>query len=571
MLTLGGIAVAIMVVILLLLFKVRWRLLPLLVILVGVVWAFGLAGYLGIPLTIVTIAGLPVMLGVGIDYAIQMHARVEEEAVLDRSEHPIQETARNLGPALLVVTFDAIFAFAALHFAKVPMIRDFGLLLAVGIAAICLCSIILPLAILGIREHRSPTTGKDFREGALGKIVVFLGRVPSGFAIPLAIASVVIFVWGISVEDDLTLQTDPVQWVNQDSQAIKDLNAVEEATNSTSELGVFVQSDDVFSDETVQFVHDFTRDQLASYDGALLTGSSIETSVGDLITVPGATDIAPTGDEVRAAFDVAPDDLKASTVSPEATDMNIVFRAGPSSLEDRAPIVQNIRDNTETPEGISLTPSGPRRRRRRAPREPRGEPRRTDLPRAALRVPVPRGPAAVDRAVAALARAGRHRRRSRVDHRVHVQPQAEPDDGRRRSARDRGLHRVHVVDPAAVRRRTRPRILAARGDGRDGVPHGASVHRFGAHRDLRRRGALVLFASAAARLRSRRRDERHRGTRVRARRPPADARLGRPAQPRVARAHQDEAAVRGGTAGAVPRARDGFVTARYDRRCVAAR
>ena len=98
MLTLGGIAVAIMVVILLLLFNVRWRLLPLLVILVGVVWAFGLAGYLGIPLTIVTIAGLPVMLGVGIDYAIQMHARVEEEAVLDRSEHPIQETARNLGP-----------------------------------------------------------------------------------------------------------------------------------------------------------------------------------------------------------------------------------------------------------------------------------------------------------------------------------------------------------------------------------------------------------------------------------------------------------------------------------------
>ena len=88
MLTLGGIAVAIMVVILLVLFNVRWRLLPLLVILVGVVWAFGLAGYLGIPLTIVTIAGLPVMLGVGIDYAIQMHARVEEEAVLDRCRTP---------------------------------------------------------------------------------------------------------------------------------------------------------------------------------------------------------------------------------------------------------------------------------------------------------------------------------------------------------------------------------------------------------------------------------------------------------------------------------------------------
>lgn len=89
--------------------------------------------------------------------------------ILDRSDHPIQETARNLGPALLVVTFDAVFAFAALRFAKVPMIRDFGLLLAVGIAVICLNSIVMPLAALGIREFRSPTKGKDFREGILGR------------------------------------------------------------------------------------------------------------------------------------------------------------------------------------------------------------------------------------------------------------------------------------------------------------------------------------------------------------------------------------------------------------------
>src|SRR4029079_19489784 len=168
MLTLGAIAVVVMTIILLLLFNVRWRLLPLFVILIGVIWAFGLAGYLGIPLSLVTIAGLPVMLGIGIDYAIQMHARLEEEVIVDRAEHPIQETSRNLGPALLVVTFDAIFAFAALRFAKVPMIRQFGLLLAVGIAAMCLCSTTLPLAILGIREYRSPTKGKDFREGPLG-------------------------------------------------------------------------------------------------------------------------------------------------------------------------------------------------------------------------------------------------------------------------------------------------------------------------------------------------------------------------------------------------------------------
>src|SRR4029077_7641552 len=155
-------------------------------------------GYLGIPLTIVTIAALPVMLGIGIDYAIQMHARVEEEVVIDRADHPIQETARSLGPARLVVTFDAIFAFAALHFAKVPMLRDFGLLLAVGVAAICVNSIISPLAILGIREYKSPPKRKDFPEGPLGRLVVWLGSMSPKAGVWLAAASILIFAGGLA-------------------------------------------------------------------------------------------------------------------------------------------------------------------------------------------------------------------------------------------------------------------------------------------------------------------------------------------------------------------------------------
>jgi len=358
MLTLSAIAVVIMILILLIFFNVRWRLLPMAVILFGVIWAFGLAGYLGIPLTIVTIAGLPVLLGIGIDYAIQMHARVEEEVILDRAEHPIQETARGLGPALLVVTFDAIFAFAALRFAKVPMIRQFGLLLAVGIAVICLASIILPLAALGAREYRSPTTGKDFSEGYLGRFVVRLGSLPAWAAIPLGIASIAIFLGGLAVEDDLELQTDPIQWVNQESGTILDIREVEEQVGSSSELGLYAQADDVFSDEFTQFAHDFQNEALASYPDDLLTASSIEAAVGGLLQVPGASDIAPTGAEVQAAFEVAPRGIQASTVSPDHEAFNMIFQAAPSSLEERATVVEEIREETDPPEGISATPSG---------------------------------------------------------------------------------------------------------------------------------------------------------------------------------------------------------------------
>jgi hypothetical protein len=377
MLTLGAIAVAIMTVILLLLFNVRWRLLPLGVVLIGVVWAFGLAGYLGIPLSVVTIAGLPVMLGVGIDYAIQMHSRIEEEVLVDRSAHPIQEASMNLGPALLVVTFDAVFAFLALTFARVPMIRAFGLLLAVGIAAICLCSIVLPLAALGIREYRSPTKGsdKDFSSGFLARLVVRLGNLPTGAAVPLAIASLVIFVGGVVVEDDLVLESDPERWVNQDSQVIADINTLKAETGSSAELGIFVESDDVFSDQSVGFVHDFANEQLEKRPDDLLTASSIVTTVSFLLEIPGTTHLAPTGADVERAWGVAPPDIQRSTVSEDGQALNLIFRTGPGSLEERAVYTDEIRDQLEEaptddatdtaaggeivpPEGVRATPSG---------------------------------------------------------------------------------------------------------------------------------------------------------------------------------------------------------------------
>jgi hydrophobe/amphiphile efflux-3 (HAE3) family protein len=367
MLTLGAVAVGIMVVILLLLFGVRWRLLPLFVILVGVTWAFGLAGYLGIPLSVVTIAGLPVMLGVGIDYAIQMHSRIEEEVVIDRAAHPIQEASVNLGPALLVVTFDAIFAFLALRFAKVPMIRDFGLLLAVGIAAICVCSIVLPLAILGIREYRSPTKGRDYSHGNLAKLVQWLGDLPSKLAVPLAVASVVIFVGGIIVEDQLTIQSDPEEWVNQDSQVIEDIDTLKRETGSSAELGIFVESDDVFSDETVAFVTDFANEELAARPDELLTASSMPTTVAFLLEIPDTTPLPPTGEDVQRAYEVAPPDIQEALVNPDAGALNLVFRTGPGSLDERAVYVNEIRDELDAgetaggvvvPEGVRATPSG---------------------------------------------------------------------------------------------------------------------------------------------------------------------------------------------------------------------
>ena len=69
-----------MIVALLLFFRhVRWSLLPIPVVLLGIIWTFGAMGFFHIPMSMVTFAAFPIMIGIGIDYAIQFHNRIDEE------------------------------------------------------------------------------------------------------------------------------------------------------------------------------------------------------------------------------------------------------------------------------------------------------------------------------------------------------------------------------------------------------------------------------------------------------------------------------------------------------------
>ena len=69
----------IMVVVLLIVFRVRWSLLPLVIILFAVIATIGIMGWLNIGLTMVSMAVFPVLIGLGIDYSIQFQSRYTEE------------------------------------------------------------------------------------------------------------------------------------------------------------------------------------------------------------------------------------------------------------------------------------------------------------------------------------------------------------------------------------------------------------------------------------------------------------------------------------------------------------
>jgi len=76
-------SIGLMILILIITFKVKWRILPLFTVLLAVFMTIGVMGYLSIPITMVSMAVFPILIGLGIDYAIQFQNRyslaLEEE------------------------------------------------------------------------------------------------------------------------------------------------------------------------------------------------------------------------------------------------------------------------------------------------------------------------------------------------------------------------------------------------------------------------------------------------------------------------------------------------------------
>ena len=398
MLTLGAIAVVVMILALSFAFRVRWRLVPFIVMIVGVIWTFGLLGYAGFRLSLVTIAGLPILIGLGVEFAIQVHNRIEEEVGANKDPAPFAKTLRNIGPALLVATVAAAIACIALQASKVPMIRDFGVLLALGIVIVFIAAIIVPVAVLSIREHRKPTTSYHHQPLVEGTITK-MAHLPQWTVVPMVLVAVALFVGGLFAEERTPIQTDPEKWVDQESAVIKSLDQLRAQTASSSELGVFVQVDEgtVFTDETSAFVTEFTLEELASFPQTLQTASSLPMVVYYLTEVPGASRCPPPEPTWRPPTTVAPDDLQVSLVGGDASRAQHrlphrpVVARGPQGGRRRHPgqrhaAARHHRDAV-----------GPRRGRRGPARQPHGQPPHAHLPRdrwrralAAHPVPEPR-------------------------------------------------------------------------------------------------------------------------------------------------------------------------------------
>ena len=155
--------VIVMALTLLLVFRVRLRLLPLALALAASALTFGAMSVAGASLTIASIAVLPVLVGLAVDYAIQFQSRFGEEG------RDAVRAARSGGPVIATAGAATAAGFLVLLLSPVPMVRGFGALLVIGIVIAFAVTLTGGFAVLGgeqqlaERFRRVPLLDRVFR------------------------------------------------------------------------------------------------------------------------------------------------------------------------------------------------------------------------------------------------------------------------------------------------------------------------------------------------------------------------------------------------------------------------
>ncbi|HEU4392186.1 MAG TPA: MMPL family transporter [Solirubrobacterales bacterium] len=378
LLVLLAVAVAVMAVTLLLVFRSRFRLLPLALALAAAALTFGLFGLLGGSLTMATIAALPILIGLAVDYAIQFQARFDETKEGADGAHgtsegggaPSAEAARaaaaSSGPTIATAALATAAGFLALQLSPVPMVRSFGLLLVAGIALAFLLAVTAGFAALSLRgdlvAYRATKSPRPLvtwvRDWTIWLALEHPLRV---LGVGLALAAVG---WGVGTQ--IETASDIRELGPQDLAAIRDLNELQEATGVSGELDVRVEAPDLTAPATIAWMAGFKQRVLRANGFAGEDPSCFE---AEICPGPALSDFLTRGgqlsrrgiDETLAALSpyalrqVAPLDPRSGEVGHTAL---LSFGIRAQSLADQQALIDRVRAEIGKPGEPGGPPAG---------------------------------------------------------------------------------------------------------------------------------------------------------------------------------------------------------------------
>ena len=141
------------ILILFLLFRsIKNTILPLTTILFGIVWALGFTSLIGMGISPVTSGVISMIMGIGIDFGIQIINRFKQELRKYNKEEAMRKTINGVFMPMLTTTIAALIGFRAMSLGELKMMGEMGTIMSLGVAFCMLAAVTIVPSLLVLLE-----------------------------------------------------------------------------------------------------------------------------------------------------------------------------------------------------------------------------------------------------------------------------------------------------------------------------------------------------------------------------------------------------------------------------------
>jgi uncharacterized protein len=356
LLILLGLALLVMLVVLFFLFRVRWRLLSLIMVGVGALWTFGLMGYISIPITMATMAVLPVLIGLGIDYPIQFHNRYQEEIARCKSvAQAVATSFVKMMPAVGIALLATAVGFATLYVSSVPMIRDFGIILVAGVVFCYLVALFLLYSIVFTGDKKVPVAKLGLIAAEGSRIEKSLSRI-CGWALkyPLAIflIALVLGVGGGVADHWIPSNTDFQKLIPQNLTSLQNSNKLNTLLGIGGQISFMVEAENVTGQDYLVKLKDFEEKEIKLHPALLYANSPATLIAGS------SQGVIPPQSQIDQIVAGTPAALSGSLISDDRKIGSLSFGIKYIDLNQIHGLLNTIQNEGESVSGLKISPVG---------------------------------------------------------------------------------------------------------------------------------------------------------------------------------------------------------------------
>jgi len=404
-----------------LVFSGRPRLLPLALAGLACALTFGALALVGGALSIAQVAVLPVLVGLAVDYAIQFQSRVAEEEIINRGgaaggmPGAVRRATAAGAPTIALACVASAAGVLVLELSPVPMVRGFGLLLAVGLGLAFLCALVVgsaAMVLAGSRGERQPGAAGAHAPGVVGEhgvaeelaeaggapmspggslaaglasawhgarellrdnpltrlvehaaLVVAVRRPGRVLAVGLALAALG---WGLDTQT--RVESDITKLVPQNMASLRNLNSLEQASGVGGEIDMLVSSKNLTKPATIEWMSSYEAAVLERF-GYTATRGCGQAQLCPAFSLPdlfggaagaggasgsGASSPKLTQAQVNALLGVIPRYFSQEVIAPGNRVATLAFGIRLMGLAQQQRVIEGMRSALHPPAGVSV-------------------------------------------------------------------------------------------------------------------------------------------------------------------------------------------------------------------------